>query len=594
MRACTQERTSPRRRIGVGISVIAVVALVGCENLTAGLDHGYPGPVSLSGTASDGSATLSWTDPEASGFTGVEISWNPDGGEIVQVDAGAEVFEASGLTTGERYEFALRAIYTDGGRSALETVELTVALTDAEAVAAALPAVEPGYRGGDTASALLHDLFLPTEGTYDTQISWTSSDATRVAADGSVSRPTLSQSDATVELTATVTRGSVSEAKSFTLAVLRSLFDASADISYAPAYAIHVSAADLDGDSDQDIAVADSSADVILTIMNADGAGGFAAASEIATGIAGAFWVSAADLDADGDEDLLSASLSDDTVGWYENDGSGAFGSRQVITTTAQSATQALVADFDGANGLDVLVVSTGDDTVEWFQNDGAADPSFTSAEIVDSTRNPNDVIVADVDDDGDPDIVTSSRVSDEVVWYANDGSGTFGAAQLIAGSLNGPSSVAVGDIDGDGHSDILIADGTVWDASPDTITWYKASADPTPTFSTPANAVISGDAPGVNSAILVDVESDGDLDVVVARYDSSVSYDEGGDAVIWYENDGAGTFGTAQTISSALPGPSVVSSADVDGDGDLDLIAASRREGFGNGIHWFENRQGE
>ena len=45
----------------------------------------------------------------------------------------------------------------------------------------------------------------------------------------------------------------------------------------------------------------------------------------------------AADLDGDGDFDVLSASYSDDKIAWYENDGSGNFGEQQVITTSADA-----------------------------------------------------------------------------------------------------------------------------------------------------------------------------------------------------------------------------------------------------------------
>ena len=49
----------------------------------------------------------------------------------------------------------------------------------------------------------------------------------------------------------------------------------------------------------------------------------------------GARSVYAADLDGDGDADVLSASRFDDKIAWYENtDGKGAFGNQQVIAIT--------------------------------------------------------------------------------------------------------------------------------------------------------------------------------------------------------------------------------------------------------------------
>jgi hypothetical protein len=550
----------------------------------------------ISFSTASGRATLSWTDPTESGFEGVDVSWSPNGGEIQRVDAGTETFTATGLTTGFQYDFALRAIYSDGRFAAVQRVDLVVEVSDAEAVSAAIGGLSIGYHGTDSSSAVVNNLRLATTGVNGADITWTSSHPAVVAEDGSVTRPTLSGTDTTVDLTATVSRGAVSEDKQFSLTVTRGLFSNGTPVSYAPSYTKHFAASDIDGDGDNDILIADSSGDELLQIENTDGNGTFGAPTILATGINGAFWVSAADLDGDGDQDVLSASLSDDTIGWYENDGNGGFGSRVAITTAANSATQALAADFDGNGDMDVLAVSTGDDTVEWFENDGTADPSFTSGQVLDATANPPNpdfVIVADVDDDSALDIVLGSSETNEVVWYENNGSGTFGNAQVIVGSLNRPRFIAVGDVNGDGDSDILVSDGNSFDANPDTITWYQAdSADP-PAFS--LGGTISGDAPGVNTALLADVDGDSDLDVVAGRSDFDQSFESGADALVWFENtDGNGSFGSEQIITEDLPGPYYIATNDVDGDGDLDLIANNGREGYSSGIHLIENRSGE
>ena len=59
--------------------------------------------------------------------------------------------------------------------------------------------------------------------------------------------------------------------------------------------------------------------------------------------------VYAADLDGDGDQDVLSASVGDDKIAWYENtDGLGAWGTQRVITTLADGAVWVHAADLDG------------------------------------------------------------------------------------------------------------------------------------------------------------------------------------------------------------------------------------------------------
>ncbi|NIQ19660.1 MAG: VCBS repeat-containing protein, partial [Gammaproteobacteria bacterium] len=59
--------------------------------------------------------------------------------------------------------------------------------------------------------------------------------------------------------------------------------------------------------------------------------------------------VFAADVDGDGDADVLSASTDDDKIAWYENlDGAGSFGPQQVITTLADIAQAVFAVDVDG------------------------------------------------------------------------------------------------------------------------------------------------------------------------------------------------------------------------------------------------------
>ena len=89
--------------------------------------------------------------------------------------------------------------------------------------------------------------------------------------------------------------------------------------------------------------------------------------------------VFAADVDGDGDTDVLSASCYDDKIAWYENDGSQNF-TAHTITTAADGARSVFAADVDGDGDTDVLSASVYDDKIAWYENDGSQ--NFTAHTI--------------------------------------------------------------------------------------------------------------------------------------------------------------------------------------------------------------------
>jgi len=96
-----------------------------------------------------------------------------------------------------------------------------------------------------------------------------------------------------------------------------------------------------------------------------------------------------------------------------------------------------------------------------------------------------------------------------------------------------------------------------------------------TPTF---ASNSFTANAGGATSVVTADLNGDGYLDLVSANFTD--------DTLTWYENDGSGNF-HVHTLPHTIDGANSVAVEDIDGDGDLDLIATAANDAT---ITWYEN----
>ncbi|MCP4388217.1 MAG: DUF4347 domain-containing protein, partial [Gammaproteobacteria bacterium] len=323
-----------------------------------------------------------------------------------------------------------------------------------------------------------------------------------------------------------------------------------------------VATADVDGDGDLDVLSASWNDDKIAWYEN-DGNQNFTAHT-ITTAANGASAVTTADVDGDGDMDVLSASGIDDKIAWYENDGSENF-TAHTITATATDARSVAVADVDGDGDLDVLSASEDDDKIAWYENDG--NENFTAHTITTAADAARSVTTADVDGDGDVDVLSASNNDDKIAWYENDGNENFTAHTITVGA-DGARSVTTADVDGDGDLDVLSAS---WQDL--TVAWYEN--DGSENFTAHS---ITTSASGAGSVSAADVDGDGDIDVLSSAWNDN--------EIAWYENDGSENF-TTHSITNTADGANSVATGDLDGDGDLDVLSSSMDD---DTIAWYES----
>jgi len=218
-----------------------------------------------------------------------------------------------------------------------------------------------------------------------------------------------------------------------------------------PALALAGCAGDFDGDRQADLMVRLGND---LGLMLADGSGGFGAVEVLsqASG-AGTGPLNAADVDGDGDVDLVVGPSSATTLRWVRNDGSGSFALLPIPTANLVGfPNSSSLVDVD-ADRLPDLVVRGALGGLVVYRNLGG---SFESLPVVFPTA--TDLAAADVDGDGAVELVVVDATGLRILRADGATSYTLVESHPVAAS----GRVALGDFDGDGAPDLLVcaADG--------------------------------------------------------------------------------------------------------------------------------------
>jgi hypothetical protein len=321
-------------------------------------------------------------------------------------------------------------------------------------------------------------------------------------------------------------------------------------------------AADLDGDSDVDLAAGSERGTILVFPLREEGETGprlrhWPAVSRLTVGS-----VAAADIDGDGDIDLAASGAggTDGRLGAIPNRGDGSF-ELPVPIILPRTATRCVTSgDIDADGDLDLAAaVPFG---VHVFPNIGGVE--FGTAVRLPVGSDPHAVRAEDLDADGLPDLVTANSLGgaedDNISVFRNGGERGFLPARNFA-TGRGTTSLDVKDIDGDGDLDVAVVNaisGTIRTLLND----GKANLSPRELFA--SERPLGGGRPVL---LLDDLDRDGAIDIALA-----------GDSVFILLFQRMGAFLATVNFFPPRSATPALATTDLDGDGDRDLAFTDER----------------
>ncbi len=280
------------------------------------------------------------------------------------------------------------------------------------------------------------------------------------------------------------------------------------------------------------------------------------------------------DIDGDGDIDLLISGLDPGReTALYLNDGIGNFSEVTTIPFPEASATVSIFEDLDGDGDLDLFFSGNGQGVGEFahiYINDGSG--TFTQLVNPDIPQFQDGAVgIADVDGDGNPDILISTEDANGVFIadvYLNDGNANFTVEGITSITPVKFGALAFIDVENDGDQDVIIS-GLTENNDYSTRLYLN---DGLGNFNVDTNSTF--EQLQADDIDVADTDNDGDLDILFSgRNDDGVF-------TLLYVNEGNGQFDELNptNLQQTFAGTNAI--ADLDNDGDQDIVIIGSQEG--------------
>ena len=410
-----------------------------------------------------------------------------------------------------------------------------------------------------------------------------------------------------------------------------------------------VEAGDVDGDNEIDLIATSFFSNEILVFYNLDGLGTFSNPEAVEVPVGNPDFVRPLDLDGDDQLDLLIGVTDPATptdgnfISWAINTGGAnpTFGPFDSIDLGGRFIGDLVLGDMNGDGAVDIIVPSTGgqditsvflrcdrdcddngipdlceidDGTTADCNGNGFPDICDASNGDCDGDGVPDDcetdcddnrlpdvcepqidfvtdaipgtpgtvvwgLATDDIDGDGDSDVMACDSFAGNVIWFTNDGDGTFGPASVVASELDLPTQLEMVDVDEDGWRDAVI--GTQNDGR---IIWCR-NLPGSGRFGAP---ILIFDSPSLLGMMCArDINGDGAIDIAFTEPDE--------DSVSWIPNEvGETGFGSRLVVTDTLSSAFALDIGDLDADLDNDIVAVSSSSNAPVSVLVFNNQDGQ